>query len=414
MLKELNMQNNLWRLMLLGSLMPLSMGLSANQLWSSDRQWLLGDWAGSRQQLAEQGYRFNLNLMNQTASSLSGDATDHRQTRNANQLSLGLDLDLAKIAGWSNTSAALSITKRDGKNLASDIGMSGSPTEIYGRGNIWRLGQAWIKTEVYQHRLQLKAGRMGMSEDFNGSHCHFQSLILCGGQVGKSQGDVWYNGPVGGWAINGRYQVTPEWSVALGVYENNPENLQSQSSHLNLDMAQAKGALIPLELAWKPQFGNALAGEYKLGGFYSSHQYARLDARSGSARKQAIWLNAQQQLTRAAPDSARGLYASFNLVLNDQATASVASTQQLAVWYKGPWAQRPQDQIGFGAGRYAYNRHVAANQDRDQEIDFELNYVYQYSPALMIRPNLQYVYQPNGLASRAESWIAGLSVGLKF
>jgi hypothetical protein len=75
---------------------------------------------------------------------------------------------------------------------------------------------------------------------------------------------------------------------------------------------------------------------------------------------------------------------------------------------------RPQDQIGFGAGRYVYNQHVAANQDRDQEIDFELNYVYQYSPALMIRPNLQYVYQPNGLASGAESWIAGLSVGLKF
>jgi porin len=72
------------------------------------------------------------------------------------------------------------------------------------------------------------------------------------------------------------------------------------------------------------------------------------------------------------------------------------------------------DQIGFGLGRYKFNDKVASNSNKDDEIDFELNYVYNYSPAVMIRPNLQYVYQPNGLDTIDDAWVAGVSVKLNF
>ncbi|CAM4114355.1 carbohydrate porin [Acinetobacter pragensis] len=144
---------------------------AANEAWSPDRQWLFGDWNGGRQQLEEQGYKFNVTVMNQTASLLDGGKSDSHQTRNANQVALGANFDLNKIAGWQDTTAAITVTKRDGKNLAQDIGMKGSPTEIYGRGNIWRLTQAWIKTGFIDNTLQVKLGRMGMAEDFNSSHC---------------------------------------------------------------------------------------------------------------------------------------------------------------------------------------------------------------------------------------------------
>lgn len=385
----------------------------ADQPWSQDRQWLLGDWNGQRQQLEKEGYKFNLNVMNQTATVLGG--LDHHPTKNANQVALGANFDLAKIAGLPNTTAALTVTKRDGRNIASNIGMNGSPTEIYGRGNIWRLTQAWIKTGFLDNTLQFKLGRMGMSEDFNGSHCNFQSLILCGGQVGKSQGDVWYNGPVSGWAANVKYQFLPEWTFGVGVYENNPENTEvKDNANFNLSTDRAKGVLIPVELAWKTKKLNGLAGEYKVGGFWSSHDYDRVDAQAGHDPKSAIWLNTQQQLSSNATDSKGGLYGAVNLVWNNDKTANISDTQQIAFWYKGALPSRPADQIGFGVGRYKFNDQIPANHDRDDEMNVELNYVYNYSPAVMLRPNIQYVYQSRGNPSRDNVWVAGISVGLNF
>lgn len=393
----------------------LSQASMANDFWSQDRQWLLGDWNGKRTALEQQGYKFNLSYTVQGASLLDGGLTGSNKTRAASQFAFGGVFDLAKIAGWQNTSAALTITKRDGRNLAPYVDMQGSPMEVYGRGNIWRLTQAWIKTGFLDNSLQVKVGRMGMSEDFNGSQCEFQVLLLCGGQVAKSQGDTWYNYPVGGWAINAKYQFNPEWSFAVGVYENNPDNLRTDNkTNFNLDMDNVNGAIIPVELAWKTKRINGLGGEYKLGGFYTTHEYDRVDGAEDQQAKNAIWLGAQQQLTAAAPNSARGLYAAINLVFNDDALTTVSSTQQIAFWYKGPFEARPQDQIGFGAGRYEFNDKVASNAGRDDEIDFELNYVFNWSPAVTLRPNLQYVYQPKGNSSTDNAWIAGLSAVFKF
>lgn len=388
---------------------------AANDAWSPDRQWLFGDWNGGRQQLEEQGYKFNVTVMNQTASLLDGGKSDNHQTRNANQVALGANFDLSKIAGWQDTTAAVTVTKRDGKNLAQDIGMKGSPTEIYGRGNIWRLTQAWIKTGFIDNTLQVKLGRMGMAEDFNSSHCEFQSIILCGGQMGKAQGDVWYNGPVSGWAANVKYRLAPEWTIGAGVYENNPENTEEKdNANFNLSTDRANGVMLPVELAWKTKKINDLAGEYKIGGFWSSKDYEKIDGSAGQDAKSGVWLNAQQQLTAQSANGSRGLYSSVNLTFNNESTASVANTQQAAFWYKGPLDARPMDQIGFGLGRYQFNDKVASNSNKDDEIDVELNYVYNYSPAVMIRPNLQYVYQPNGLKETDDAWVAGVSVKLNF
>lgn len=388
---------------------------SAEAVWSQDRQWLLGDWQGKRQALAEQGYNFNVSYTVQGASLLDGGQSQSNKTRAASQLAFAGAFDLEKIAGWKNTSASLIISKRDGRNLAPYVDMQGSPMEIHGRGNIWRLTQAWIKTGLLDNNLQVKFGRMGMSEDFNGSQCEFQLLLLCGGQVAKSQGNTWYNYPVSGWAINAKYQLTPEWSIAAGVYENNPENLRSdRKTNFNLDMDDTQGAIIPLELAWKTKRINGLKGEYKLGGFYTTHDYDRLDHPDQQQSKRALWIGAQQQLTARPDNEQRGWYAAVNLVFNDDALTTVSSTQQVALWYKGPFAARPQDQIGIGAGRYVFNDSLAEYAGRNDEIDLELNYVLNWSAAISLRPNLQYVYQPKGNSSTDDAWIAGLSAVFKF
>ncbi|HDK8956809.1 TPA: carbohydrate porin [Acinetobacter baumannii] len=418
----------------------------ANEPWSQDRQWLLGDWNGKRQQLEQQGYKFTASIMSQSATNLEGGYNDSNTFENAAQLSLGANFDLEKIAGWKDTTASLVVTKRDGNALTLErikdprSSQLGNAQEIYGRGKIWRLSQAWVKKGFVDNTVQVKFGRMGMSEDFNSSQCEFQNLLLCGGQLGKSIGSIWYNSPVGVWAANVKYQFAPEWTLDVGVYEVNPDNIKTESNSdgFNLDMNNVKGATIPVELAWKPKLAafNGLPGEYKVGALYSTAEANDIKT-AGKVHdgKQSFWINAQQQLSHAGQDPKRGLYVSFNGVVNDKATTFVQSTQQLALWYKGPFDSRPNDSIGFGIANYVVNdrakdKQIATNESRgyysydpiasdyipiqDDELNVELNYTYQWSPAVMLRPNIQYIHQPAGVKEVDDAWVAGLSVKVNF
>lgn len=418
----------------------------ANEPWSQDRQWLLGDWNGERQQLEQQGYKFTASIMSQAATNLDGGYNDNNTFENAAQLSLGATFDLEKIAGWKDTTASLVVTKRDGNALTLErikdprSSQLGNAQEIYGRGKIWRLSQAWVKKGFDDNTVQVKVGRMGMSEDFNSSQCEFQNLLLCGGQLGKSIGSIWYNSPVGVWAANVKYQFAPEWNFGIGVYEVNPDNIKtaSNSDGFNLDMNNVKGATIPVELAWKPKLAvfNGLPGEYKVGALYSTAEANDIKT-AGKVHdgKQSFWINAQQQLSHTGQDPKRGLYVSFNGVVNDKATTFVQSTQQLALWYKGPFDSRPNDSIGFGIANYVVNdrakdKQIATNESRgyysydpiasnyipiqDDELNVELNYTYQWSPAVMLRPNIQYIHQPAGVKEVDDAWVAGLSVKVNF
>lgn len=418
----------------------------ANEFWSQDRQWLLGDWGGERQQLENKGYKFTASIMSQAATNLDGGYNDSNTLENAGQLTLGANFDLNKIAGWEDTTAAIMITKRDGNALTLErikdprSSALGNSQEIYGRGKIWRLTQAWIKKGFDDNTVQVKIGRMGMSDDFNSSQCEFQNLLLCGGQLGKSIGSIWYNWPVGLWGANVKYQFAPEWTLGLGVYEVNPDNVKTQSNSdgFNLDMNNVKGATIPVEVAWKPKLStfNGLPGEYKIGALYSTADANDVGtAGKEHSGKHSFWINTQQQLTQRENDPKRGLFLSFNGVVNDKATTTVQSTQQIAVWYKGVFDSRPNDSIGFGLANYLVNdrardRQIATNESRGyyeydafatnyipiqrDELNVELNYTYQWSPAVMLRPNIQYIHQPAGVKEVDDAWVAGLTMRLNF
>ena len=436
-------KTNLVKLSAVSLAILCSQAALANEPWSQDRQWLLGDWNGERQHLEDKGYKFTVSIMSQAATNLDGGYDDNNTFANAAQLSLGANFDLNKIVGWDDTTANILITKRDGNALTNEnikdprATTLGNSQEIYGRGKIWRLSQAWVKKGFDDNKVQVKVGRMGMSDDFNSSQCEFQNLLLCGGQLGKSIGSIWYNWPVSVWAANVKYQFAPEWTIGVGVYEVNPDDIKTKSASdgFNLDMRGTNGATIPVELAWKPKL-NGLPGEYKVGALYSTAEANDIKT-AGKVHdgKHSFWLNSQQQLTQRGDDPKRGLYVGFNAVFNDKATTFVESTQQLAFWYKGVFDSRPADSIALGFARYEVNdrardKEIATNNSngyfaynptasnyvpvQSSELNVELNYTYQWSPAVMIRPNLQYIHQPSGVKQVDDAWVAGLSMRVNF
>ncbi|MDG9882111.1 porin [Pseudomonas putida CSV86] len=406
--------------------------------FESSSKWMTGDWGGARTELLDKGYDFTLDYVGEAATNLHGGYNDDRTARYSDQFALGMKLDLQKILGWHDAEFKLAITERSGRNLSNDrisdprAGQFSSVQEVWGRGQTWRLTQMWIKQKYFDGALDVKVGRFGEGEDFNSFPCDFQNLAFCGSQVGNWVGGIWYNWPVSQWAMRVKYNITPEFFAQVGVFEQNPSNLETGNG-FKLSGSGTKGMILPVELVWSPQV-SGLPGEYRLGYYYST---AKADDISDPDRthssKHGWWVVAQQQVTAHKGDANRGLSLFANFTVHDKDTNVVDNYQQVGLVYKGAFDGRPKDDIGFGVARIHVNDDVkkraelinAGNgiDDYDNpafvpiqrsEYNAELYYGFHVTDWLTVRPNLQYIKSPGGVDEVDNALVAGIKVQSSF
>lgn len=421
-----------------------------NQPFAADSHWMTGDWGGVRSGWLDQGVDVQLNYTGEMAANAHGGYDKDHTARWTEQYAVGVKADLQKLLGWDSTRFQLTITERDGRNLTNDriadprTGGYSSSQEVYGRGQTWRLTEMWMSKAWFDGALDIKAGRFDEGSDFNSFPCDFQSTPFCGAQAANWIGDIWYNWPVSQWAIRTRYQFAPEWYAQVGVFEQNPSNLEVGNG-FKLSGSGTQGALIPVELVWSPTF-NSLPGEYRLG-YYKSSANANdvLEDRNGNPQpltgqafeehgsRHGYWLVVQQQLTARDGDPQRGLSVFANFTHHDKATSQVDHFIQAGIVYKGLLDSRPLDDLGIGIAQVHTNadyRERARLQNQANgvsdyndpgyiplqynETSSEIYYGVHVTNWLTVRPNLQYVKNPGGVREVDAALIAGLKVQARF
>ena len=437
------------KLTVMGALGSLAGQAMAEAPFDASR-YLLGDWGGERAKLYEKGVDLTLEYVGEAAANLHGGYNHDRTARYTDQVALGTTIDLNKFAGWEGAKFQLMITERSGRNLANDrisdprAGMLSSTQEVYGRGQTWRLTEMWVSQDFLNTDLNVKVGRFGEGADFNTFPCDFQNNAFCGAQAANWAGSVWYNWPVSQWAVRVKYNLTPEVYAQIGAFEVNPSNLEVGNG-FKLSGSGTQGALIPVELVWSPKV-NGLPGEYRAGYYYSSAKaddvYEGADGQAqplsgGSFKshgsKHGAWVVAQQQLTSRDGSSERGLSVFFNATVHDKATNLVDKFVQAGLVYKGPFDSRPNDAFGVGIARIHVNEDVARYarlsnelsgiEDYDNpsylpvrrsEYDAELYYGFAVTPAVTLRPNLQFIKAPGGVEQVDNALVAGLKMLVRF
>ena len=75
--------------------------VQAAPAFDSESPWMLGDWNGTRTELAEKGYDFNVDYTGEMGSNLHGGYDHDRTARYSDQFGFGTHLDLQKILGLS-------------------------------------------------------------------------------------------------------------------------------------------------------------------------------------------------------------------------------------------------------------------------------------------------------------------------
>jgi porin len=389
--------------------------------------WLLGDWGGERTRLQNQGIDFQFGYTGEFAYNATGGIKS--EATYTDQYAAGMTLDLNRLIGIPDAQFQATITERTGRNLSDDaqLGTLQQVQEVFGRGQTIRLTDFWYEQKYADGLIDWKVGRMPFGEDFAAFPCDFQNLMFCGSAPGNIVGNYIWDAPISQWATRVKLALNGFGYFQVGIYDVNPKYLGVQDQVLPVFFPGSTGALVPVELAWLPKFGNdALSGSYKFGAWYdTSTADDVVDDINGNPfaltglpplqrrGRYGGYINFQQQMT-----SSLSLF--LNVVMADRRTATIDRQIAGGLIYTGPLSWRPNDDVALAVGTTHVNSRVAnveTLQNTDglgSEYTFEVDYTFRPDNGLLFRPNIQYVHHPGGTSQNHDVLVFGLKTSANF
>ncbi|KQV70151.1 carbohydrate porin [Rhizobium sp. Root1220] len=384
--------------------------------------WLFGDWDGARTRLKDRGIDFQFGYTGEFAYNPTGGVVS--KGAYADQFTAGVTFDLDRLFEVPDARFQVTFTERNGTNLSdsAELGTLQQVQEVFGRGQTARLTDFWFEQSYANGLLDWKVGRMPFGEDFASFSCDFQNLTFCGANPGNLVGNYIFNWPISQWATRAKINVNGFGYFQAGVYDVNQKYLGLEDAVLPVFFSDSTGALIPVEVAWLPTFGNgALPGSYKVGAWYDTSEaddvaedingdplvLTGLPASQHRGRYGG-YLNFQQQVSNSI-----SLF--LNVVVADKRTSTTDRQIAAGIIYTGLFKQRPLDDIGFALGTTHVNSRLSDAEDPlDSEYAFELYYTYRPRTGLLFRPNVQYIHRPGGTSQNDDVLALGLKASANF
>lgn len=397
-------------------------------------------WDGLRTSLREDGIDLGVGYTSETATNIQGG--DKELWRYADQWTFAATLDLQRLVGIEQAQFRIAITDRNGRNLSADAQLDDlqQVQEVYGNNETWYWTQFWYDQKYLDGKLDWKIGRLTGGEDFAAFSCEFLNFTFCGAAPGNIAGGSWYNWPVSQWATRVKVNVGGFGYFQAGAFEVNPNYLLTRYALDLEDPPGATGVLAPFEVGWLPTFGGGLEGSYKVGAWYNSSKVPdAVENTNGQplALERGVplmrhgeygaYLNFLQRLTDPLiGDSTRGVRVFLNGVYADRRTSTLDSQIAAGALYGGPCAGRPHDEVGLAIGRTHVNSRVADVETlqnvvgqgpvgvQNAEYVGELFYKAQATGWLTLRPDVQYIHDPGGVAKNADDLVVGFRVSVNF
>ena len=261
--------------------------------------------------------------------------------------------------------------------FADIVGLSGNPpdTEInpltllnsytarLSRQNELNLREAWIKTELFNQKVDLTAGRLDLTN-------YFDRNAAANDETRQFLSDALVNNPALGLASNGAgvavvYEPYSALSFRFGAQQSNP---------LATNLSESVFALAEVDYLMRP-FGLP-EGNYRLWG--------RTD-NSARRRSNAFGVSIDQKLNPVITLFAR--YGAGKVGLDN------IDFYSAGLQFTNGWVFNPNDNWGIG-----YSHTKVATRDEDLA---EIYYNLHLTERLRFSPHLQYVHENDGPSTRA-------------
>jgi len=367
-----------------------------------DSKYMTGGWGGLRGRLQDAGITPRADISSELMSVVSGGTQSG--TRYSQQVRVGADFDMSKLADWNDGRVHLTINDRRGRGTSSELAGNRFPIQENYGGQYTRLTEASFDQNVLDKRFNYKLGYFAMGNDFAMTQLltNFVNAAFCAHPLALAANSGWYNYPNARWGAELTTHITSDVLVRTGAFEVNPR-LGTKAHAFSPFADGSTGTLLPVEAAYEPGANTAY---YKIGYYRDNSDTTELGSTTRASYRQGAYIMLDQKITTVEGDDSRGLSLFAQYMQSDRTTSAMANWFSVGAVYQGLIPARPKDTLAFGYVQAEVNEKLLSNaqlkaaaQGLDTNLTpaeklYELSYGIQVNDWAVVRPDVQYIVDP--------------------
>lgn len=384
------------------------------------------------QPLKDRGVKFAATYIGEVLGNVSGGL--RRGAVYEGRLNLAVDLDLQKLAGWTQLSFHANVFQIHGQGLSRDYlqnyfvvsGIEALPST--------RLYEAYFEKKWVANEVSLKIGQLAADTEFFNTRYTDVLTNASMGWPAITSLNLLSGGPSPPLSAVGArvlFNVSENWSLLGGIFDGNQAGYGTNDPQerdrygLNFRVSDPPLILGQVQYAWNNKKGDPnLTGSIKIGGwqnfglsndpYFASNGLSLANPLAGKPAtlrgNAGAWVVFEQQIYRVPKSDDRGIGVFARVSGSPSPTSLVDAYADAGIEFIGLTGSRPDDKFGIAAG-YA---HVA-KRVRALDYDFAsrnlswpqrsyeglLTAVYQYQiqDGWTVQPNFQYIIRPGAGAT---------------
>ncbi|MGA2231012.1 MAG: carbohydrate porin [Tepidisphaeraceae bacterium] len=366
--------------------------------------------AAQRGRLADRGIVIDALLATYFGDNFSGGATTSHAGA-AYEFNLNFTLDSSKLLGYDGGTLFVNFRTQDG--LEHPLDGSFGDTSHLDEPQLTAVSEIWYQQTLFADKLRLKLGKIDANEDFafvqNGGE-FLNDFASYSATIASLPTDP--DPALGALAF---YTINDHFYVGAGVFDGSlQQGVPTGSLGPNTGF---RSTFLIGEAGAKWTLPGGRDGRLALGGWRQTGSIPHLDDGGHDTSAQGPYATFDQTLWRANPDQdddKRGI-AMFALAgYADPRLSQAAQQFSGGVKWTGLIPSRPDDIVGLGAGYIGFSQADDAGFDHSAQTTIEAFYKIQLKPWFSIEPDLQFVNDPDGIASQHNAVIGTIQMLVDF
>ncbi len=375
-------------------------GSGAGSWWEWERA--TGDWGGLRTKLETGGLTFEASFVGEWFGVVDGGVDRNWTTRTLLDINATLDLDAA--FGWSGGSVFADFYWIDGDSLSADAGDFQGASNIEA-DNRTQLAELWFEQVLFDGSLRLKFGKVEANSEFgfvdaagefiNSSAGFSPTLLPLPSYPDPSTGVIVSWSPADWLSFTGGFMDGSATVDGITTGDLGP------GTFFNDDRSNDYVWLGEANVYWN-------GGRAGLGVWHHTGDFARFSGGTEDGST-GFYAMAEHRVWSAGDDRGIDLFAQFGWADEEISDAELHFGGGLAWW--GPCEARSGDAAGV------YLSHVVLSDPAGyagDETMLEVFYRFQATPFFAIKPDVQFIFDPNGDPTVDDALVAGVRIELVF
>jgi porin len=399
-------------------------------------KYLLGDWFGSRTQLADEGFKPLVLFITDPFVNASG---GRRQGFSEYDL-LAVDLlvDTNKLLGWPGGDFHVGFANNSGTSLSQEYVGNNFPVQLADVASPNpRLTYLSYTQSLCDDELSIRFGRLTINsvygEEFAASQYFkaFTSVAFDLVPLGiflNAPGAFGY--PLTTWGARVKFEPVESFYAMVGCYNGDPE-VKDGDQH-GTDFSLRGPAFVIGEVGYRRNYGKdatGLPGNMKFGAYFNAGSAETFDASPTGQPSEipqaryGFYVVGDQAIMRWGDPAEKRHLGAFGAF----ACAPDPRVDQLPYFFDaglvayGFLPNRPRDFLGFGVAYGSYSSNLRSAEEtqaltnpaagvQDWEMTLELTYGCTIRPGLLIQPDVQYLINPGGNETIPNALAVGVNV----